>query len=189
MEKQVNLKEMLKEKAQEVQSIVFEIGSLEEAFHYAIDITCKQGGTVLAAPGLGNQDASAFFAFQALCEEKGMSLLKEDLRAQVGRLHTGFTVADYGIAETATIVQDSSSEDLRIATMLSEIHVAVLPASCIVFDAVSLENEMKRFMDSPPNYLAFLSGASRTADIERVLTIGVHGPQEFHILILTEDRA
>ncbi len=184
-----DLKEMMKEKAQAVQSIVCEIGSIEEAFQYAIDITRKQGGTVLAAPGLGRQDASAFAVFRALCEQNGVALVQEGLRAEIGKLHTGFTVADYGIAETATIVQDSSSEDLRIATMLSEIHVAVLPVSRIKPDAMTLENELKGYMQSPPSYVAFISGASRTADIERVLTIGVHGPQELHILILNEREA
>ena len=82
---------------------------------------------------------------------------------------------------------DSTSEDFRIATMLCETHVAVLPKSRIVPDVMSLEDELASALKTAPKYLAFISGASRTADIERVLTIGVHGPQELHLLILEGD--
>lgn len=84
--------------------------------------------------------------------------MTENLRSEIGKLHTGFTIAEYGIAETATLIQDSSSEDLRIATMLSKIHVAVLPVSCIIADAMVLENQLKDMMKSAPGYLAFISG-------------------------------
>jgi L-lactate dehydrogenase complex protein LldG len=188
MEKQADLKKMMMEKAEAVMSVVTEIGSLEDAFRYAVDITQKQGGTVLAAPGLERIDVGALSSLKSLCEEKGISLVTENLRNEIGKLHTGFTIADYGIAETATLVQDSGSEDLRIATMLSETHVTVLPASRIKPDAMILENELKDMMKNAPSYVAFISGASRTADIERVLTIGVHGPQELHILILNEEE-
>jgi len=187
MEKQTDLKKIMKEKAEAVMSIVTEIGSLEDAFRYAVEITQKQGGAVIAAPGLEKRDTGALSTLKSMCEEKGITLVTENLRSEIGKLHTGFTIADYAIAETATLIQDSASEDLRIATMLSETHVAVLPASRIKPDAMILENELKDMMKSPPGYVAFISGASRTADIERVLTIGVHGPKELHILILNEN--
>lgn len=173
----------MKEKAEAVQSIVAEVPGLEEAFRYAIEVTRKQGGEIIAAPGLDGKDESAF---QELCLEAGLSLVTENLRESVGKIQTGFTMAEYGIAETATLVVPSAAEDTRIATMLSETHVAVLPKSRIRPDALSLAGELKKYMKSPPSYLAFISGASRTADIERVLTIGVHGPQELHILILED---
>jgi len=183
MDKHEQIK-LFKERAEAVQTFVADIAELQQAFRYAIEITKKQGGLTIAAPGLDRQDTAAL---QALCEENGLTLLTENLRSAIGRLHTGFTIADHAIAETATLVQDSSSEDLRIATMLSEIHVAVLPASRIRPDTLALESELKDSLQAPPRYLAFISGASRTADIERVLTIGVHGPQELHVLVLAEE--
>jgi L-lactate dehydrogenase complex protein LldG len=121
-------------------------------------------------------------------ERRLPTLFCENLRSHIGSLHTGFTIADWGIAETATLVLDSSAEDVRIATTLTETHVAVLPRSRIKPDSASLEPELEAFIARPGSYLAFISGASRTADIERVLTIGVHGPQELHILITEEER-
>jgi L-lactate dehydrogenase complex protein LldG len=183
MEQQDNVA-LMKEKAEAVQTIFSQVGTISEAFRYVIDLTRKQGGASIAAPGLSEQMRGQL---RDLCNENQLSLPTENLREHVGGIHTGFTMADWGIAETATLVIDSSREDLRIATMLSETHVAVLPRSRIRPDAMSLEGELNELMKSAPRYLAFISGASRTADIERVLTIGVHGPQELHILVMEDD--
>lgn len=173
--------ERMKENAKAVQTLVADMESLHDAFLYAIEVTKGQGGSTIAAPGLNEADQSTF---SNLCKDKGITLLTKDLRGQIGTMHTGFTKVDWGIAETATLVLDSRSEDMRLATMLSETHVAVLSKSRIRPDAMALENQLTELMRSPQSYLAFISGASRTADIERALAIGVHGPQELHILFL-----
>ena len=173
----------LKEKAAAVQVIVQEVPNLEAAFTYALAVTQEQGGATLAAPGW---DAESRAALEADCRRDGVELLVENLRERADALHTGLTRADWGIADTGSLVLDSSSEDLRLATMLVETHVAVLPVSRLRATVTDLEAEMTRLMQAPPNYLAFITGASRTADIERVLTLGVHGPLELHLLLLKD---
>ena len=116
----------LKEKAAAVQVIVQEVPNLEAAFTYALAVTQAQGGATLAAPGW---DAASRAALEADCRRNGVELLVENLRERADALHTGLTRADWGIADTGSLVLDSASEDLRLATMLVETHVAVLPVS------------------------------------------------------------
>ena len=174
------------EKAAAVQVVVSEITDLRAAFDYAANLTIKQGGKSMAAFGWEGQDRAAL---EEACRQAGVSLVAANLREHAADLHTALTLADWGIAETGSLVLDSGSEDLRLATMLAETHVAVLPVSRLQPDSLALEHDMKRVMASPPSYLAFITGASRTADIERVLTIGVHGPQELHVLVLKDRKS
>ena len=136
---------------------------------------------IIAAPALANGLAGNL---QKLCDEKGIGLITEDLRAHLAGIDIGLTFVDYGIADTGTLVLDSSNEDLRLATMISEVHIGVLSKSRLRPDAFAIEKELQQNMRSTPNYTAFITGASRTADIERVLALGVHGPLELHILLL-----
>lgn len=175
--------QIFREKAEAVQVVVQDIRDLAEACRYAADLTSRQGGATIAAPGW---DPATLPLLNDLCQAAQIEVLTENLREQADRLHTGLTLADWGIAETGTLLQKSSSEDLRLATMLSETHIAVLPLSRLKPDVWALEEELTGLMHSPPRYLAFITGASRTADIERVLTLGVHGPLELHLLLLKD---
>jgi len=167
--------------------VVAGVKTLPEAFEYLMEL-CRQkeavrGRKVIAAPGL---ETGQFSRLETLCRDRGFTLIERGLRDHLEGIDIGFTIADYGIAETGTLVLNSSSEEVRLATMISEIHVAVLAVSRIRETSYDLESELKRFMQSPADYTAFITGASRTADIERVLALGVHGPLELHILLLED---
>jgi len=174
---------LFKEKAAAVQVVISEFTDLPAAFDYAADLTIKQGGKSMAAFGWQGHGQAAL---EAACRRAGVSLVADNLREHAAGLHTALTLADWGIAATGSLVLDSGSEDLRLATMLAEIHIAVLPLSRLKPDSEALEADLVRLMASPPSYVAFITGASRTADIERVLTIGVHGPERLIIVCIDD---
>ena len=95
--------------------------------------------------------------------------------------------ADYAIAETGTVVIDSTDENLRLATCLAEKLTVIIEASRIRERLEDIVEFMEERSGKENSYIAFITGASRTADIERVLTIGVHGPKEMEVIIV-EDR-
>jgi L-lactate dehydrogenase complex protein LldG len=173
----------MKEKAGLVQALVSKADSMEDVLNYAVDVTLLQKGKTIAAPCLDPENRQKL---GTLCSAAGLTVLQTPLRNHLSEIHTALTGADWAIAETGTLVLDSASEDLRLATMLSETHIAWIPASRIVPDATDLSAYLVEKMKSAPGYMSFITGASRTADIERVLAIGVHGPQELHILIMEE---
>jgi L-lactate dehydrogenase complex protein LldG len=167
-----------------VGTIVHEVLSVLDAFQYAVDSNKKKKLKTMACPGLiaGDRDIMS-----DLCKSADLDLLDNALRAKASAIDTCLTWADYGIAETGTIMLASDSEEIRIATMLARIHIAMLPISKIRPDTTGIEKELNDILKSDmPSYTAFITGASRTADIERVLAIGVHGPVEHHLLLIEE---
>jgi L-lactate dehydrogenase complex protein LldF len=101
-------------------------------------------------------------------------------------IKAGLTTALVGIADTGTLVVPSLKGQPLTASLLPEIHIAVLPVSRLkssLPEALSLP-EVK---ESPATVL--ITGPSRTADIEMTLTIGVHGPKELHVFIVDDSKA
>jgi L-lactate dehydrogenase complex protein LldG len=143
----------------------------------------KSWSKILAAPGLSSQELQPLVP---LCREQSIKLIQDGLRQHLGGIDVGLTWAEYGVAETGTVVMDSSREDIRLAGMISEIHAVLLPATAIFPDTSSLTRKLQDDFENSPNFTAFITGPSRTADIERVLTLGVHGPLEVHIYILED---
>ncbi len=153
---------------------------------YSIDdrpVSTEGLSRVVAAPALSDDE---YQELEKACGEHGIDCITGGLREHLIGVDVGFTYADIGLAETGTLVLNCPDEQLRLATMLCEYHVCILPRSAIVADGFAAEEQLKAFMLNAPTYTAFITGPSRTADIERVLSIGVHGPLELHILILED---
>ena len=116
----------------------------------------------------------------------GVVLIQDDLRQGAAIAAVGVTGANFAFAATGTVVLESTAEDIRLATTLPEHHVVLLDPVKILEDDMAAVPHLRTFhQNSPRNYLAYITGPSRTADIERVLTIGVHGPKQLHILLLS----
>ena len=95
----------------------------------------------------------------------------------------GITQAEWALADTGTLVQDQTAVEQRLASSLTDIHIAIVPTDGILPDKVAL---LARINPRTCRYIAFITGPSRTADIERVLTIGVHGPERL-IIVCVDD--
>jgi L-lactate dehydrogenase complex protein LldG len=201
---------LFRSKAEAVSAFVREVTAVEDAIAYALEICLqKEACTILpsgcehhlsgkakalcdgkpakliAAPDLNQQH---WDILATGCDKAGIGAIKEGLRNHLGGIDIGITWAQYGIAETGTLVIDSTDEDLRLATMISEIHVAFLPFSGIYESGADLTRPLRSQMEADGNYLAMVTGASRTADIERVLALGVHGPLELHIVVIGDEH-
>lgn len=150
-------------------------------FEEAGEAGCRGRELVVAAPAFSRQN---FEALSESCRSAGAVAVERGLRDYPGGVALAVTMADYGVAETGTLILDSSDEEFRLATMLSQIHVAVLPESRMRFSMRDLVEEVGELTSRDGSYVAFITGASRTTDIEMVLVLGVHGPLELHILIL-----
>ncbi len=94
----------------------------------------------------------------------------------------GITSAQAGIAETGTLVLDSSVERNRLVSLVPPIHIAILDASKIFLTLGETLAALQAGEELSPA-ITFITGPSRTADIELTLTLGVHGPQELYVII------
>jgi L-lactate utilization protein LutC len=105
---------------------------------------------------------------------------------QVGEAALGITSVDHILADTGTVVIKCRPGFSRTLSLVPPIHVAIgeerqiLPGLKDLFEQEANPN--------PASALIFTSGPSRTADIEQTLTVGVHGPIEFHLILLASNR-
>ncbi|MGC2210232.1 MAG: lactate utilization protein [Candidatus Korobacteraceae bacterium] len=95
----------------------------------------------------------------------------------------GISRMDWALANTGTLVQAADAVDTRLVSTLPLLHIAVVSTAALLPDLSAL---LERVDPRQSAYLSFITGPSRTADIERVLTIGVHGPARLTIVMVDE---
>lgn len=95
------------------------------------------------------------------------------------------TGCEYLVARTGTIVMSAAQESGRTASVYAPIHICVASVSQLVYDVGdALHHLQESYSNNFPSLITFASGPSRTADIEKTLVTGVHGPKEVYCFLL-----
>ena len=118
-----------------------------------------------------------------LAETAGIDAIKTASRDELFSADIGITSAQWVIAETGTLVLESGAESHRLVSLVPPVHVCVLKSGSIrqtMAEILELANT-----DTNPT-ITFITGASRTSDIELTLAIGVHGPRELHVIVIKD---
>lgn len=114
------------------------------------------------------------------------SLVGGTVRA-VADAELGVSTALAAVAETGSVLLGSNVTEDRLVGMLAQTHVVVIETSSIVASLDDMAEELRRLSRPGPNqlrYCTLITGPSRTADIERVLTVGVQGPRTLHLILV-----
>jgi L-lactate dehydrogenase complex protein LldG len=97
---------------------------------------------------------------------------------------TGITGGFCGIAETGTLMLLSGPQTPPTVSLLPETHIALLPVARLVAHMEDGWDLLRREHGKMPRAVNFVSGPSRTADIEQTVTLGAHGPYRVHIVLV-----
>jgi L-lactate dehydrogenase complex protein LldG len=96
----------------------------------------------------------------------------------------GVTGAQWAIAETGTLVLETESERHRLTSLVPPVHVCILEARNI---RQTLGEILAILQTRLSRAITFVTGASRTSDIELTLAIGVHGPGALHVILIDKE--
>jgi L-lactate dehydrogenase complex protein LldG len=96
---------------------------------------------------------------------------------------TGLTGCFCAIAETGTTLLLSSPQTPKVTALLPETHVCVVRRERVLDTMEDSFALLRQEVGDPPRSVFFVSGPSRTADIEQTIVIGAHGPYRVHIII------
>ena len=95
----------------------------------------------------------------------------------------GVTSALWGVAETGSVLVSSAPPSGRAPGLVPPVHVVFLPTDRIVTTTAELFSRIAT-MESRPSALTLVTGPSKSADIGNELMVGVHGPGEFHVVLV-----
>ena len=93
-----------------------------------------------------------------------------------------------GVAETGTLMLPSAPERPVTLNLLADTEVVVLRADAIVGAYEEAWDKLRTEIGALPRNVMFITGPSRSADIEQTLELGAHGPRRLHV-VLVEDAA
>ncbi len=176
--------EAFKTRAEAVSAEVHRFTGRQEALAFILGFLREAG--VSAAPQCGAVWVAGTFldgTVQAELHSQVPGISFDVTQEASAAAKVGVSQLDWAIARTGTLVQDATAVEKRLVSSLPPIHVALIGTDRILEDMGSV---LQHLRPDQFNYISFITGPSRTADIERVLTIGVHGPEQLLIVVVDE---
>lgn len=138
----------------------------------------------------GNQWTRVF------CTEKSLQKLFEvgsfplDPELTLKDCEVSVTSCECLVARTGTIVMSAAQSNGRTASVYAPVHICIAYSSQLVYELRDALQRIKdKYQQKMPSMVTFASGPSRTADIEKTLVVGVHGPKEVYVFLVDEPAA
>ena len=132
---------------------------------------------------------------KAICFEKHFHTLFESCSFSIITKYAGIKEAEVGItgceallARTGSVVVSSSHNGGRAISVYPPTHVAIAYRNQMVFDLKDYLSSGIEAGKAMPSMFSIISGPSRTADIEKTLVLGAHGPKEIHVFYIDQDK-
>lgn len=177
------LYEQFKVRAEAVSAEVHRFASGGMALEYLTGFLRNEG--ISDAPQLSAVWADGSFPAGADRETLGSipGVTFDVTRERAALARFGISRMEWALADTGSLAQNSTAVEQRLVSSLPTIHIALVPTSGLLPDMPAL---LSKVDPKECAYLAMITGPSRTADIERVLTIGVHGPERL-VIIFVDD--
>jgi L-lactate dehydrogenase complex protein LldG len=177
------LYEQFKTKAAAVGAEVYRLQTKTEALGFLLSLLEKEA----VADSAGSYAVWADCPFLTGIDRQSLTAIPglkfEVSRSLAAQAKIGISQMEWALTDTGSLVQDQSDVDQRLVSSLTGIHVALVPTGNILESKAAL---FTRINPQTSRYIAFITGPSRTADIERVLTIGVHGPERLIVVFVDE---
>ena len=120
--------------------------------------------------------------------DKSEDQVRSDLRKHVIDAYIGITSADFCMADTASLVMRTRPGQARSVSLVPSIHVAVIYLDQIILDLKELyallQWDSKAQAEGLTNCMTYISGPSKTADVEATMVHGAHGPREVYVYVI-----
>ena len=111
------------------------------------------------------------------------------LEKEFSKMDAGITYCEYLIARLGSIMVSSKQTSGRRLNVFPENHIVIAKSSQIVADLKdALKNIKEKYVNNLPSMISVITGPSRTADIEKTLVMGAHGPRELYVFLIDEEK-
>ena len=138
-----------------------------------------------------NQLITAQSWAQVFCRESQLLAILEKplkgvlIREDLPEADASITTCEALIARTGSVLMSSAQESGRTVSVYAPVHICIAYTSQLVYDIRDgLEMLSVKYKDRIPSFITLATGPSRTADIEKTLVVGVHGPKDVYVFLV-----